>query len=461
MHLAVNIGGSHISRKTSEMWGTRPPLANQRLRYSSSAMRTLTVLLLALLAWSSLTAQKMTAPQLIALANAHSPALQDAITATFTPQELQEGTAWVGKGHDFFFALRSTTTPELFIDGVAGPQMQPLSTSGQWYAVAQIPELGVLHSFYYQLAGAKFGGRLDLPAFGPDSYLQPGVPSGTLSEKIIHTSKIYDGMKSEYWIYVPAGYDPKVPAALMVFQDGAGYTDRNGNNPALNVIDNLIAQKKIPGHDLRLHQPWRRHRRARHADLPLCEGLLRSMAPHPERLHAQHGIRHRQLIATTAFCATNFSLEVAAQYNIRKDAYSRAITGLSSGGICSFNAAWQMPDQFSRVITWIGSFTSIQWKEDPAIPDGGQDYPGEDLARAAPQPARMAAGRLQRPGERSLWKLAAGQHPHGQCAQAEELRFPFQLWQGNAQFRPRRSRVPGGDDLALARLRSSQDQPGI
>ena len=62
----------------------------------------------------------------------------------------------------------------------------------------------------------------------------------------MHTSKIYDGMKSEYWIYVPAQYDPKTPAALMVFQDGGGYIDRKGNNPALNVIDNLIAQKKIP-----------------------------------------------------------------------------------------------------------------------------------------------------------------------------------------------------------------------
>ena len=38
-----------------------------------------------------------------------------------------------------------------------------------------------------------------------------------------------------------------------------------------------------------------------------------------------------------------------------------------------------MPDQFSRVISWIGSFTSIQWKEDPAIPDGGQDYPEKIL----------------------------------------------------------------------------------
>ena len=71
--------------------------------------------------------------------------------------------------------------------------------------------------------------------------------------------------------------------------------------------------------------------------------------------------------------------EVGAKYNLRKDAYSHAITGLSSGGICSFNAGWQMPDEFSRVLSWIGSFTSIQWKEAPANSDGGQDYPEKIL----------------------------------------------------------------------------------
>ena len=53
--------------------------------------------------------------------------------------------------------------------------------------------------------------------------------------------------------------------------------------------------------------------------------------------------------------------------------------GLSSGGICAFNAAWQMPDQFSRVISWIGSFSGIQWKEERAVADGGQDYPDKVL----------------------------------------------------------------------------------
>lgn len=65
--------------------------------------------------------------------------------------------------------------------------------------------------------------------------------------------------------------------------------------------------------------------------------------------------------------------EVAQKYNLRKDGYSRAIAGLSSGGICSFNAAWWKPEEFSRVLSWIGSFTSIQWH--PGELDGGNVFP--------------------------------------------------------------------------------------
>jgi enterochelin esterase-like enzyme len=345
-------------------------------------MRTLTALLLAVLATANLTAQKMTAPQLITLAQSHSPALQDAINATFTPQELKEGTAWVGQGHDFFFALQSTTPPQLSIDRVPGPPMQSLGATGQWYAVARIEALGVLHSFDYQVSGKKFGGRLDLPAFGSDSYLEPGVPSGKLSEKLIHTSKLYDGMKTEYWVYVPAGYDPKIPAALMVFQDGAGYIHRDGNNPALNVIDNLIAQKKIPLMICVFINP---------GDVTDAPGtptyhFVQAYAEQWRRT-LKDSMRSTEYDTVSdrydRFLRDELLPQVTAQYNIRKDAYSRAITGLSSGGICAFNAAWQMPDQFSRVITWIGSFTSIQWKEDPAIPDGGQDYPEKILRESA------------------------------------------------------------------------------
>ncbi len=238
--------------------------------------------------------------------------------------------------------------------------------------------MGKLHSFHYLINGSKFGGRLDLPAFSPLSYLQSGVPSGTLSTKIIHTNKIYDGMRSEYWIYVPAQYDPKIPAALMVFQDGGGYINREGNNPALNVIDNLMAQKKIPVKICVFINP------GDISDLPGTP-TYNFVKAYSDKWHRSMKDSTRSTLYDTVsdrygrFLRDEVLAEVEARYNMRKDTYSRAITGLSSGGICSFNAAWQLPDQFSRVISWIGSFTSIQWKEDPDVPDGGQDYPEKIL----------------------------------------------------------------------------------
>ncbi|MGH9632140.1 MAG: alpha/beta hydrolase [Bryobacteraceae bacterium] len=188
------------------------------------------------------------------------------------------------------------------------------------------------------------------PQFGPDSYEKAGVPKGVLSEKLLHTSKIYDGMKSDYWIYVPAQYDPKTPAALMVWQDGQKHTKRDGGTRLLNVIDNLIHQKKLPV----MIQVF------------ISPGMIGD-----KRMRS---IEYDTVNDTYArFLRDEILAEVQSKYNIRKDGYSRGISGDSSGGICAFNVAWHQPDQFSRVLSHIGSFTSIQWK--PGELDGGNVYP--------------------------------------------------------------------------------------
>jgi len=338
-----------------------------------AGMRLCLLFLVGIVGSMSAVAQKRSVPELTELATSHSPELRAAIEATFDAKDLKEGTAYLGRGPEFFFALEAPSAPTLVIDDAPGPAMTQIPNTQLWSASAHIEPVARLHAYHYTIAGAKFGGKLDLPAFGPLSYLQAGVPSGTLSDKIVHTSKIYDGMKSEYWIYVPAEYDPKTPAAVMVFQDGGGYIDRNGNNPALNVMDNLIAQKKIPVLICIFINP---------GDISGSPGTptYNFVKAYSDKWHRTLKDSMRSTLYDTVsdryprFLRDEILAEVGAKYNLRKDAYSRAITGLSSGGICSFNAAWQMPELFSRVISWIGSFESIQWKEDPAIPDGGQDF---------------------------------------------------------------------------------------
>ena len=347
------------------------------MRFLKSFTKVL-ILTLALLP-PTFAAEKSTATQLIAMAKSNSPALHDAISATFDAKDLKEGTAWIGQGPDFFFATEAASQPTLVIDGTPSTtQMKSVPNSNLWYATTTIGPVAHLHSYNYIIQNQKFGGRLDLPVFGPLSYLQPGVPSGTLSPKLVHTSKIYDEMKSDYWIYAPTQYDPKTPAALMVFQDGHSFITRDSNIPVLNAIDNLIAQKKIPVMICVFIRP---------GDIESAPGTptYNFVKAYSEKWNRTMSDSMRSTLYDTVsnryvtFLRDEVLAEVAAKYNIRKDSYSRAIMGSSSGAICSFNAAWQMNDQFSRVITWIGSFTAIQWHEDPTNPDGGQDYPEKVL----------------------------------------------------------------------------------
>jgi enterochelin esterase family protein len=236
--------------------------------------------------------------------------------------------------------------------------MTRVAGTNLWFHIQQL-KVGTSHRFHYVIDGARFGGSFDMPAYGPDSYARPGVPQGTISEKFTHTSKIYEGMEASYWIYVPAQYNPAVPAALMVWQDGERYITRNQEEqcrlcPSLyrlqEVTDNLIHAKKIP---VMIH-------------VFVSPGTLNGKS-----------VRALQYDTVSTKYAQYLREEILpqvyAKYNIRRDAYSRAIQGQSSGGIAAFNAAWHFPDEYSRVYTVVGSFVAIGWR--PGEIDGGNVYP--------------------------------------------------------------------------------------
>jgi enterochelin esterase-like enzyme len=278
--------------------------------------------------------------------------------------------------------------------------------------------------------------------YGADSMQQPGVPAGTLSAKLSIVSHIYDGMQSNYWIYVPAQYDPKTPAALMVFQDGSGYIDRKGSKPALNVIDNLIAQHKIPVMICVFVDPGDV---SASPGTPTYRGVQAFADKYSRTLQdSMRSVEYDTVSDRYArFLRDELLPLVTAKYNIRTDAYSRGITGASSGGIASFNAAWQMPDQFSRAIIWIGTFTAEQWHEDPTVRDGGNDYP----AKVLQEPHRNLRVWLQ-DGANDQENPLHGSWPLANIAMANALKekgydFGFTFGEGNHSTTQGVSEFPG------------------
>src|ERR1700733_12153314 len=81
--------------------------------------------------------------------------------------------------------------------------------------------------------------------YGPDSAVQSGVPTGEVTQ-FKHKSDVFAKTERDVWVYVPAQYDGKTPAAVMVFQDGGSYVSPKGQFKTTIVFDNLIHKKLMP-----------------------------------------------------------------------------------------------------------------------------------------------------------------------------------------------------------------------
>lgn len=322
--------------------------------------------------------QSPPATELVRLARQQNPRLEQAIAASFPPRAVELGRVWAGQEHDFFFTVRTHSKPQLVIDDGPELAMDCIPGTDLWYAAPKIERLGTLHSFHYVIDGKPFGGNVNVPAFGELSYRLPGVKSGTLSPKLTVTSKLYDGMTTEYRVYLPDGYDAKVPSATMIFLDGNLVLGRDGGSRTLEVLDNLIHLKRIPYMIAIFVNPGK-------IDASESNPTSVSVKRYADRWNRTTDDALRSVLCDTVsdryprFLADELLPVVGAQYNVRKDAYSHAIAGFSSGGNCSFNAAWQLPQAFSRVLSGIGSYTSIQWTESPELQEGAQDYPDKVL----------------------------------------------------------------------------------
>jgi enterochelin esterase-like enzyme len=201
-----------------------------------------------------------------------------------------------------------------------------------------------------------------------DSKPRDGVPQGKFSEAKVLPSEVFPGTQHTYWVYVPAQYDATRPTAVMVFNDGQAMMSEPGDVQAHRVLDNLIYRREIPVMLGVFINPGRR------PDQP--EPNPRDWGDKTTNRADEYNPpndKYARVIVDELMPA------LKRDYNILPDAEQHGIMGASSGGCAAFSVAWFRPDDFRKVITFVGSFTDIR---------GAHIYP-ELVARSARKPIRL------------------------------------------------------------------------
>jgi len=284
--------------------------------------------------------------------------LADQVRTIVGKQSLAKGlrprVQFVGEDAIVLFAIEAPagtpgiefTTDESVFNTRIAPKLQKLGDSGLYAATYHMhgvadPKFptGVGINYVYTLDKNRVGGEhFEAYPVNPDNQADPTAPKGALTQMPNWKSKIYENTDRTWWVYVPSQYKPEKPACVMIFQDGGGYRER-----VSAVFDRLIAK----------------------GDIPVTVGIFIDPGRQIPGLKAPGGGGERNFEYDTRsdqysrFLLEEILPEVEKTVKLKHDAASRAVAGLSSGAACAFTCCWYRPDQFSKVLSWIGSYTDL------------------------------------------------------------------------------------------------------
>ncbi|MEI6712377.1 MAG: SMP-30/gluconolactonase/LRE family protein [Verrucomicrobiota bacterium] len=191
----------------------------------------------------------------------------------------------------------------------------------------------------------------------------PIPPKGEVLQFTLENSTAFPGTSRQYWVYIPAAYDPAKPACLYVHQDSVA-------NKAPDVFDELISKGEMPITIGVFVQPGRLKAIASGAGDRLNRSFeYDSLSPDYARFLETELLPNVQ----TKTASDGRPIRISADPN------DHAIGGHSSGGIAALNVAFERPDLFRRIFTGIGSFTDIR---------GGDKF-ASLIRKSEPKPLRV------------------------------------------------------------------------
>jgi sugar lactone lactonase YvrE len=175
-----------------------------------------------------------------------------------------------------------------------------------------------------------------------------GVPKGEVLKFTFSGSAIFPGSVQNYWVYVPAQYRPETPACVYVNQDGIQWK-------APTVFDNLIYNKEMPITIGVFVVPGR----IPTADTATALDRFNRSLEYDGLGDAYARFILEELLPEVEKQKTGNGRPIRLSHN----GNDRAIGGSSSGAICAFTAAWERPNEFTRVFSAIGTYVGLRGGE--------------------------------------------------------------------------------------------------
>ena len=198
------------------------------------------------------------------------------------------------------------------------------------------------------LAGSPIPAAIELNdavAYVPPALKPEEILPGEIIQCQFNTSKIFPGAVRDVTVFIPAQYNGSKPACVYVRADGY-------RPPEKSMLETMIASH----------------------EMPVTVGVFVRPGEVPAPMKGTLGRRNRDYEYdgvsdnNVRFLVDELLPYVAKEFNLNlsTDGNDRCMAGGSSGGIAAFTAAWNRPEEFSRVYAASGSWVAFR---------GGHEFP--------------------------------------------------------------------------------------
>ena len=265
----------------------------------------------------------------------------------------------------FRYSAASAEKVGLSLEGTPKPIPMERGPGGLWTVTtaALEPEY---YSYHFTVDGATqldarnpdvkasytaVGNSFLVPRTPAEPWERTAVPHGTVHHHTFtsHVVLGLPGNQDDYFVYTPPGYDPRASTKYPVLYLLHGWSDTAGGwtsiGHANDIFDNLLAAGQA---------------RPMIVVMPLGYGDMSFLRDGFGVWRDNAAIAHNLSLFSQSLL-TEVIPQVEGLYNVSTDSRSRAIAGLSMGGLESLTIGLTNPGRFA----WVGGFSSAVHAVDP------------------------------------------------------------------------------------------------